>query len=114
MGTPLSLLATTPADGTAILPTASVSFDIRCAAAILRITITAEFPGLRFREVVYDGKPSVDLAAGFEDIYAERSSIAVVVDPGFERYHLSIARSPAWPASPTLTAIGYSDDGGEL
>jgi hypothetical protein len=102
------ILLPTPPENTVISSSSAVSFDVRDAAAVGEIVVVARFPGFPFAELVYIGDPAASSA--FENLYSEQSTIAPVADPGFQRFRISVDRSPVWPDSPKISI--YSGGGG--
>lgn len=94
-----------PSAGTDIEPDDVLSFDVRSEANFGQITLGIKFPRVAHSELAFASDPLV--ATDFLAPYTG-STVSLVVDPGFERWHFELRRGFKWPGNPTL--VLYSEE----
>jgi len=114
----IEVLDISPAVG-AVAGTQALEFDIRTdnPNLFVRIIVAIFYPGANTAEMVYAQAPA--LGSAFEPFYGSASSIAEVVDAGYQRFHFSLLRRAksgqvAWPDSPQLRIYAFNDAGEEV
>jgi hypothetical protein len=91
-----------PAAGTPLASNTPVSFDVTSVAGLLRVFVTATYPGVGTTELVHDG-------TNFTEQYRATSARTAIAG-GF---HYSVCRNPVWPDAPTVTVYAEDVAGGE-
>ena len=101
--TPPQVTNLSPAIGTVLLPTDSISFDVTDNLGLFtRIIIVAWFRSTGIQEVIHDGD-------GFTGYYTSTSS-RVLISGG---YRYIVNRFSGWVSAPTIRIFSIDNDGNE-